>query len=166
MILYNRYVVADYNQIRLQLVKVNFTLIWKKWNCFCKTFFILLPERTFLIFTRSQTTSQTLKNCTSPSLLNRFSAKTYRPPVSRSVEWRRGIQKLTHGEFIHVFIKRSEATGERRHASVDTTAVFSASAGGGTLLCTYGLKLDCKLRSFSSAEAKVWEISSVQLEQN
>lgn len=29
----------------------------------------------------------------------------------------------------HVFIKRSEATGERRHASVDTTAAFSASAG-------------------------------------
>lgn len=74
--------------------------------------------------------------------------------------------KQTHGEFMCVFIKRFEATGERRHASVDTTAVFSASAGGGTLPCTYGLKLDCKLRSFSSAGAKVWEICSVQLEQN
>lgn len=77
-----------------------------------------------------------------------------------------GNPKQTHGEFMCVFIKHFEATGERRHASVDTTAVFSASAGGGTLPCTYGLKLDCKLRSFSSAGAKVWEISSVQLEQN
>lgn len=74
--------------------------------------------------------------------------------------------KQTHCEFMCVFIKCFEAMGIRRHASVDTTAVFSASAGGGTLLCTYGLKLDCKLRSFSSAGAKVWEISSVQLEQN
>lgn len=78
----------------------------------------------------------------------------------------RGDPKQMHGEFMCVFIKRFEATGERRHASADTTAVFSASAGGGTLPCTYGLKLDCKLRSFSSAGAKVWEISSVQLEQN
>lgn len=82
--------------------------------------------------------------------------QTARIPISGVKSW---DPTQTHGEFIHVFIKRSEATRERRHASVDTTAQFSASAGGGTLLCTYGLKLDCKLRSFSSAGAKVWEIS-------
>lgn len=57
---------------------------------------------------------------------------------------KRGDPKQTPAELTHVFIKRSEATGERRHASVDSTAVFSASAGrpGGERCCVLmGLSL-------------------------